>query len=181
MTELAWPLERNTIRRDIRNNAFGTGVRDGGTRDHQGWDLVAAPMIPCYAIADGRIVRRLPMSGDYGNVVVLEFTHRDRTLYAAYCHLSFMPLFDDTPVTHGDVIAYTGNTGNASTMRGEDQHLHFEIRTVWNSGPGLANRIDPATLYGRAPIGWTFFEGHGEKVTSFGERAGLKATGINVR
>jgi murein DD-endopeptidase MepM/ murein hydrolase activator NlpD len=102
-------------------------------------------------------------------------------LYAAYCHLSFMPLFEDTPVRRSDVIAYTGNTGNASTMQGEDQHLHFEIRTTRNAGGGLANRIDPATLYGRAPIGWTFFDGHGGKVSTFGGRPGLKVPGVNVR
>ena len=181
MTELAWPLERNTIRRNIRNNAFGAGVRNGGTRDHQGWDLVAAPMTSCYAIADGTIVLRRPMHLDYGNMLVLEFSYRGRTLYAAYCHLILMPVRQDMPVSRGDIIGYTGNTGNAFTMRGEDQHLHFEIRTALNPGGGLANRLDPATLYGRAPIGWTFFDGHGGKLASFGGLPGLKVYGINVR
>jgi murein DD-endopeptidase MepM/ murein hydrolase activator NlpD len=133
-----------------------------------------------YAVADGRIASRGPQ-GTYGNVVILEFMHRERRLYAAYCHLSLMPALAEDVVSRGDVIAYTGNTGNASTMRGEDQHLHFEIRTMPIPGADLANRFDPATFYGRAPIGWTFFEGLGQKVTSFGGRPGLKAVGINVR
>jgi murein DD-endopeptidase MepM/ murein hydrolase activator NlpD len=94
-------------------NTFRAGVRNGGTRDHQGWDLVAPPMTPCYAIADGRIAFRGPQ-GTYGNVLILEFTHRERRLYAAYCHLSVMPALAEDVVSRDDVIAYTGNTGNAS-------------------------------------------------------------------
>ena len=38
MTQLAWPLQRNIIRRQLLNHTFGK-VRNGGTKDHQGWDL----------------------------------------------------------------------------------------------------------------------------------------------
>jgi hypothetical protein len=66
-------------------------------------------------------------------------------------------------------------------MRGEDQHLHFGIRPALYPGLGLANRIDPAALYGHTPIEVTFFEGYGQEVTSFGGRRGLKVPGVNVR
>jgi murein DD-endopeptidase MepM/ murein hydrolase activator NlpD len=178
MTSLAWPLERNQIRRDVRNNAFGM-VRNGGARAHQGWDLVAAPMTPCYAIADGRI-QLVATLGDLGKIIQLEFQHRGRTLYAAYCHLSFTLVSEDERVKRGARIGYTGNSGNAKTMTGEDQHLHFEIRTVDNPRSGLATRLDPARLYGRAPIGWIYFEDHGQKISTAGA-LGLKARGINVR
>jgi murein DD-endopeptidase MepM/ murein hydrolase activator NlpD len=58
MTLLAWPFERNHIRRDIRNNAFGM-VRNGGSRVHQGWDLYAVPGTPLYA--EGKIEYARPL------------------------------------------------------------------------------------------------------------------------
>lgn len=178
MALLAWPLERNEIRRGVQNNAFGM-VRNGGTRPHQGWDLYAAPGTPCYAIADGRIAS-VDTEGALGNMLLLEFRHGGRTLYAAYCHLSMMSARDQDQVQRGDLLGYTGNTGNAASMTGDDQHLHFEIRTAANPGRGLGGRIDPTELYGRAPMGWTFFEGHGQKINTAGVR-GLKVPGINVR
>ena len=178
MTLLAWPLEQNHIRRSSGNNAFGM-VRNGGTRPHQGWDLVASPMTSCYAIADGKI-ERVTVRNDLGKVILLEFEHRGQKLYATYCHLSLALVVEKALVKRGDKIGYTGNTGNAASMRGMDQHLHFEIRTIPDPGFGLGGRIDPARLYGRAPIGWTFFEGHGQKVVT-ASASGLKIPGVNVR
>lgn len=87
MSALAWPLQRNTIRRQLPNNTFGA-VRNGGTRNHAGWDLYALPLTTCYAVADG-VITTPPFSRTYGNMLLLAFQHGDRTLYAAYCHLSF--------------------------------------------------------------------------------------------
>jgi murein DD-endopeptidase MepM/ murein hydrolase activator NlpD len=181
MTLIAWPLERNTIRREVRNNAFGM-VRNGGTRAHQGWDLVATPLTSCYAVADGRITNLGLSSPTYGKWIELQFDHASLgTLYAVYCHLSASFVEKGQAVSRGDQIGLTGNTGNAESMSGEDQHLHFEIRTVTNMVPsGLAGRIDPAQLYGAVPVGWTFFDGHGSKVSTAGAM-GLKIPGANVR
>ena len=178
MTLLAWPLERNHIRGSSRNNAFGM-VRNGGARAHQGWDLMATPVTPCYAIANGKIEFANP-AGKLGNMILLKFEYRGQMLYAAYCHLNFMLVRQGDAVIRGDKIGYTGNTGNAASMRGEDQHLHFEIRTTPLPGKGLGSRIDPAKLYGRAPIGWTFFEGHRQKIFTAGV-PGLKIPGVNIR
>lgn len=177
MSSLAWPLERNQIRKNVVNNAFGM-VRNGGNRAHQGWDLYAPAGTPCYAIADGKVAI-IECSRSYGNTVILEFSHAGRTLYAAYCHLSIISAFPGNFLKKGELIGLTGNTGNAISMKGEDQHLHFEIRTQSTGGTGLTDRIDPAVLYGRAPIGWTFYELHNDKVTLIG--SGLKVPGINVR
>lgn len=155
-------------------------VRNGGTRAHQGWDLLATPLTSCYAIADGSITDR-NFSGLYGNFVELEFLHPQYgKLYAFYAHLSIVQVLRGDQVVRDQVIAAAGNTGNASSMRGEDRHLHFEIRTVRGlSGPGLTGRLDPARLYGRAPIGWTCFDGHGSKVSTAGA-TGLKVRGVSV-
>lgn len=41
------------------------------------------------------------------------------------------------------IIGETGNTGNAKNLKGEDQHLHFEIREKETLGRGLKGRKDP--------------------------------------
>jgi murein DD-endopeptidase MepM/ murein hydrolase activator NlpD len=178
MTMLAWPLQANTIRRDSTHNAFGM-VRDGGKRVHQGWDLYARALTPCYAVTDGLV--KWQSSTDYGNVLLLRFEHRGQFFYAAYCHLTVRYPVDGKYVRRGDVVGVTGNTGNAKTMTGEDQHLHFEIRTTQRPPAGTpAGRLDPALFYGRAPIGWTFYESHGMKIAkSIG--GGLRVKGLNVR
>ena len=175
--KFAWPLERNHIRRSSANNAFGM-VRNGGHRPHQGWDLVAAPGTPCYAIADG-FIEFASTWEDFGKMILLRFRRGDETLYATHCHLSLMFVVGANEVTRGTVIGLTGNTGNAQSMRGEDQHLHFEIRKQKFPGKGLAGRVDPAALYGRAPTGFTVFNGHGKQPVTAGAY-GLKHPGINV-
>lgn len=177
MAALAWPLQRNSIRRQKVNNTFGP-VRNNGTRNHAGWDLYAAPGTPCYAVADG-VVAYKDHSPTYGNMLLLAFQHGERTLFATYCHLSFIYVNAGDRVARSQLIAATGNTGNASNMQGEDQHLHFEIRTIKFPARGLGGRIDPAQLYGRAPIDTTIAQGHGAKPPTSGV-TGLRVPGYNV-
>ena len=177
MTQLAWPLQRNMIRRQIPNNAFGK-VRNNNTKDHQGWDLYAVPMTPCYAVADGR-VWDIQRGGDYGTTMILSFEYGERTLYAAYCHLSVCIVAKGDEVVQSQEIAMTGTSGNASNMSGADWHLHFEIRTAGRPGAGMAGRLDPAQFYGRAPISTPIIQGHGAKPLTAGIQ-GIKVPGFNV-
>lgn len=182
MSFLAWPLESNRIRRDVTNNTFGT-VRtnaDGTKKDHQGWDLVATKLTACYAIADGVIEKLSTGSQGHGKYLLLKFSFQGRTLFAQYSHLSLTNVSEGTRVTQGEVIAYTGTSGNASGMTGEDQHLHFEIRTNPKGGQGLGGRVDPATLYGRAPRGVAILESHGQKLLLSGS-TGLKMNAADMR
>jgi peptidoglycan LD-endopeptidase LytH len=145
-----WPLKENSIRKHSLSNTFGI-VRNGGKKAHQGWDLLAYPLTPCYAIADG-IIDTYHYHKDYGNVITLEFERRGQTLYAAYCHLFSVNVGKNDAVRMGQLIGYTGNSGNASSMKGEDQHLHFEIRTVKANCHGLSGKLDPRLLYGFVPL-----------------------------
>jgi murein DD-endopeptidase MepM/ murein hydrolase activator NlpD len=178
MTLLSYPLERNEIRGASPSNAFGM-VRNGKTRPHQGWDLIAVPGTPCFAIADGRIELKA-VEKNLGRYLVLRFEHRGQVLFATYAHLSVDYVKIGLRVPRGTMLGRTGISGNAKSMRGSDQYLHFEIRTIAKAGLGLTGRIDPAQIYGAAPISGVVFEGHGMKL----ERRtahGMKLNGINVR
>jgi murein DD-endopeptidase MepM/ murein hydrolase activator NlpD len=178
VADLVYPLQINNIRSASRRNAFGN-VRNGGTRPHQGWDLIATPLTPCFAITDG-VIEDVLFQADYGHCVLLRFEHRSRTYFAAYCHLSVVPIRPDQQVVKSEIIAYTGNSGNASSMRGENQHLHFEIRTTPRPGKGLGGRVDPADLYGLRPLAFTIQQAHGLAPVAKGGRPGLKVPGFNV-
>ena len=148
-----WPLKSNYIRRGLVNHTFGMTRRnaDGSDRPHQGWDLRAAPGTPCYSVSDGRVVH-IRTVGDYGNTVVIEFTHNGAKRFAAYSHLSRIDVKIDQAVKGGQQIGLTGNTGNAASMRGEDCHLHFELRTVPTPGRGLVGRLSPLEIFGVCPL-----------------------------
>lgn len=150
MSNIDWPLDSNVIRRGLENHTFGM-VRNGGTRAHQGWDFYAEPGTPCYAIADGAVAM-IYESEAYGLVVVCSFQYEGRTLYAAYCHLSKAEVKQGIVVRKGQRIGLTGNSGNAESMRGLDQHLHFEIRTIPRPGKGLEGRMSPKEVFGHCPL-----------------------------
>ena len=84
--------------------------------------------------------------------VVLEMLGRPEKWYAAYSHLSRIDVELGEPVKIGEQIGLTGNTGNASTMKGLDQHLHFELRTTPTPGKGLEGRLSPIKLFGVCPL-----------------------------
>ena len=158
--EIGWPLARNRIRRGLINHTFGMVRRNanGTRRPHQGWDFEATEGTPCFAIADGTI-EMLREAGAYGKQIILRFEHdfdrdgdRD-TLFALYAHLSRFDVKQGQRVVRGEQIGMTGNTGNAASMRGADQHLHFEIRTKAIAGRGLANRYSPMAVFGQCPLG----------------------------
>lgn len=159
MTKIGWPLASNRIRRGSLNHTFGMVRRnsDGSRRPHQGWDFEAPAGYRCYAIADGTI-EMVRNTGAYGKQVILRFEHdfdgdgdRD-TLFAAYCHLSRIDVESGQPVKRGEQLGLTGNTGNAASMRGADQHLHFEIRTRPLPGRGLGGRYSPLAVFGHCPL-----------------------------
>jgi murein DD-endopeptidase MepM/ murein hydrolase activator NlpD len=141
------PLDHMRIRRQLVNHTFGM-VRNRGTRPHQGWDLAAPEGTPVFAIANGRI-RDARDEGDYGMQLVLEFMHKGRTLYAFYAHLSGVLVAEGGAVYEGQLLGFTGRTGNASNLAVAEDHLHFEIREgAIRPGRGLVNRLDPGEVLG---------------------------------
>jgi peptidoglycan LD-endopeptidase LytH len=150
--DIAWPLFSNKIRRGMVNHTFGM-VRNGGKRAHQGWDFYAEPGTSIHAIASGTILKTTDASigGDYGSQILLEFEFEGTTHYAMYAHLSKISVAGGQSVSLGQALGQTGNTGNAKTMKGEDQHLHFEIRTEKSVGRGLGGRRSPGQIFRTPP------------------------------
>ncbi|HST37730.1 MAG TPA: M23 family metallopeptidase [Allosphingosinicella sp.] len=151
---LGWPLRRNVIRGNIKNNAYGKGVRHNANnqpRDHQGWDLLAPVGTQCFAIADG-MVSDVYKSTDYGQVVELSFRFKDQKLFAAYAHLSEARVKKGEAVKQGQLVGLSGDSGNAANLNASEKHLHFEIRTVSRPGIGLGGRMDPTKVYGMCPL-----------------------------
>ena len=112
--------------------------RGGGTRDHEGIDIIADHMTPIVSVADGRVSFITIPEASWGNAVVIE---DDEGYRYWYLHIN-----NDTPgtddgnaeltdifapgisrgvrVTRGQHIAYVGDSGNAESTT---HHLHFEM------------------------------------------------------
>ena len=139
-------------------------TRQGGTKNHQGIDLIAVPGTAIYAVANGTIYTAPSSSPSYayGNTLILEVGIDDlppaqaevfrkvnpnaRTIGFFYAHLSELPDKSVKHVSAGEVIGKTGESGNAKGMNtvAKGAHLHFEVRLKpLVKSLGLSNRTDP--------------------------------------
>ncbi|UGQ14550.1 peptidoglycan DD-metalloendopeptidase family protein [Yinghuangia sp. ASG 101] len=104
---------------------------------HTGIDFPVSTGTSVRAVTDG--VVRTQWNSAYGNMVILTAPDGTETWY---CHLSRAKVVSG-PVKAGDVIAYSGNTGNST-----GPHLHLEVRpgggAPVNPIPWLRNKgLDP--------------------------------------
>jgi len=86
---------------------------------HAGVDISAPTGTPVHAAADG-IVSRAEYYGGYGRLIVIDHGNGMSTRYG---HLSRFDVVPGQEVRRGDVIAFSGATGRATSP-----HLHFEVR-----------------------------------------------------
>jgi murein DD-endopeptidase MepM/ murein hydrolase activator NlpD len=147
LSAFAWPLQSNVIRGGIQNHAFGM-VRNGGTRAHQGWDLLAMPGTPVYAVGNG-VIESVSNHSEYGHTVLLRLENAPYWVF--YAHLERSVVTIGARVKARSVIGYTGMTGNARGLAPSEAHLHIELRTSPNPGIGLSGHVDLAELYGFTP------------------------------
>nr|KEP22708.1 hypothetical protein DA06_17560 [Georgenia sp. SUBG003] len=111
----------------------------GGWFMHNGVDLRSACGNPQYASAGGTVVgvRGAYGNGTHGNQVLINHGVVGGSSYVTvYNHLSRFAVSQGQRVSQGQVIGYTGATGNVTGC-----HVHFE---VWKNGA----TIDPMTLPG---------------------------------
>ena len=118
----AWPLATHTI-------TAGWYYSNG--KLHRAIDLRAAVGTPVYAAEDGTVdwVQTWDghsTSGDqsYGNLVRIRHAdYNGGKLQTLYAHLQRVTVKNGQAVREGEVIGYSGNTGNST-----GPHLHFEVR-----------------------------------------------------
>jgi len=156
------PLRYSGTYGELRPNHFHAGV-DLKTQGREGF--------PVYAVEDGFLSRIKVDTGSYGKVIYLDHPELNKT--TVYAHLNrFSPKIQSyikgeqylhqtyeiqrylrptqIPVKKGEIIGYSGNTGNSF-----GPHLHFEVRDRESEEPvnplqfGLeATDNDPPTIQG---------------------------------
>ena len=119
---LAWPLAEHTI-------TAGWYYSDGSS--HRAIDLRAAVGTPVYAAEDGTVDWVQAWDGkstagnqSYGNLVrIRHAAYNGGMLHTLYAHLQRVTVKNGQAVREGEVIGYSGNSGNTT-----GPHLHFEVR-----------------------------------------------------
>ena len=116
---MRYPLENIYITYPYHAPAdwFPTGL-------HEGVDLRASVHTPVYAIARGRVGRASLYEEDgspYGTHI--RILHNNNSFYTLSGHLDELAVKAKDFVEEGQIIGYTGNTGNST-----GPHLHFEVR-----------------------------------------------------
>jgi len=111
---LAWPV--------FGRISSGFGLRFSRelevVRMHEGIDIPAPTGTPIQAAAAGVVVEARSSRG-YGRTVIIDHGNGLRTLYA---HCSSLAVSRGDRVESGQIIAYVGSTGRASSP-----HLHFGV------------------------------------------------------
>lgn len=101
----------------------GFGYRNhpirGEVHMHTGLDVSLPVGSPIYAATDGTVVEVERSRGGYGYQILLRHGPKYATRYA---HLSGFNVEMGQKVKRGDVIGYSGNTGNST-----GPHLHYEV------------------------------------------------------
>lgn len=126
-----WPVEAPLT------SPFGLRLRGIRPDLHRGVDLAVPEGTPVRAMAGGQ-VRLAGTQRGYGTVVWLDHGGAVLTVYA---HLSGTAVATGGRVRGGDVIGWSGSSGDAA-----GPHLHFE---VWRWG----RQVDPVPLLGGRPGG----------------------------
>lgn len=88
-------------------------------RMHNGLDIAVPTGTPVVAAAAGRVV----FSGEMGSYGLLVRIDHGNGIETRYAHNSRLVVRTGQTVARGDLIAYSGNTGNST-----GPHVHFEIR-----------------------------------------------------
>jgi murein DD-endopeptidase MepM/ murein hydrolase activator NlpD len=112
----------------VVTDSFGA-PRGGGTRRHQGNDIMADHGKAIYAVNSGTVTR--VRSGGLGGLALYLW---DGSTEYYYAHLSRISVSAGQRVSGGATLGANGDTGNA---QGGAPHLHFEIH------PGGGGAIDP--------------------------------------
>ncbi len=87
-------------------------------RMHRGIDLATPMDTPVAAAAAGTVITA-EYKESYGNLVQIDHGYG---IVTSYAHLDSIAVAEGQKVVRGEVVAYSGNTGNST-----GPHLHFEV------------------------------------------------------
>jgi len=112
---LIWPVDGPIT------SGFGGRSSPGGigTTYHEGIDIGVGEGTPIRAAASGTVIIAA-YTGGYGNYTCID---HGSGLSTCYGHQSSFAVSAGQTVSQGDIIGYSGNTGNST-----GPHLHFEVR-----------------------------------------------------
>ncbi|MCC8046410.1 MAG: Ig-like domain-containing protein [Clostridiales bacterium] len=136
----AWPTSVTTIKSDWPN--YSDGDYHGGT------DFPVALNSPVYSTCDGEVVAVKSLTTSYGKHIKIKATVNGETVYIRYCHLNSYIVKKGDKVAAGQLIGYSGSTGNST-----GPHLHYEVRDAndtrgYGSNPNLnPKNYLPGTTY----------------------------------
>lgn len=119
--------------RPVKTGKITAGMYYSSGKYHGAVDFGVSVGTPVYSAADGIVVTSTWGGSDsYGYYVKIK--HYDGT-YTLYAHASSLAVSVGQVVKQGQLIMYSGNTGNST-----GPHLHFEVRV---SPGGYNNRVNP--------------------------------------
>lgn len=118
--KLGYPTSSRTISAGFPNYSSG--------RYHGGIDFPVPPRTPVKAAEDGTVTIRKDLNYSYGHYLLITHSGGLATLYA---HNSKIIVKQGDHVKKGQIIAYSGSTGNST-----GPHCHFEVRLN-------GNRVNP--------------------------------------
>lgn len=131
------------------NNDFGAVRKYGGTRKHQGNDIMAKKGVPIIAVEDGTI-EEIGWSEFGGYRIGIKSLDQQRYYYYAHMLSENPYVRTEGTVTAGEVIGFVGASGYSTTEGTEDKfapHLHFQYRVSYDiSGTTAQVWIDPYGL-----------------------------------
>lgn len=143
------PVREPDIRMNRASNLMGEGIRsyNGKYTNHQGFDYYAPIGTDVLSVLDGVVYAVIEDNGAYGRTLTIEHTDsQNNTVYSFYAHLDKVNVKVGESVTEGQVVAKSGISGNSSDLKGQDQHLHFELRSQPDNIKGLTGKLDPNTV-----------------------------------
>lgn len=105
---------------------FIVGRKTQGIHGHNAVDYGMPVGSPLYSAADGVVItsKGSGWNGGYGGLVTIKHPNGTQTWYG---HMSSTAVSVGQKVTQGQLIGYSGNTGEST-----GPHLHFEIRGATN-------------------------------------------------
>lgn len=110
--QLAYPTSSREISAGFPN--YSSGAYHGGV------DFRCPTGTPVHAADSGTVIIAKRLTYSYGQYILIDHGNGLQTLYA---HNSSLLVSEGQSVSKGDVIAYSGATGNAT-----GPHCHFEVR-----------------------------------------------------